>query len=410
MTDQRLRDLLHDSVHDAEMPDVSEAAWRGAGRARRRRAVAGAAGVVAVALTVGATVWAADHTADRRVAPTQRPTGDVTPTPAQGPSTAAAPYRLGAKPDARVRGLGRVWWGPDPGQEAGLPQWPSVVPPRIDLAADAPDLADHPVRRAMAAFAVFTDAGPERVVVMTQSGALRSVDVSRLSKVTKPNGYRLWPETQSMLSPAGTYLVFPQDGHVETLRLSTGRWARIDTGAHDTSSLTWTNDTDLLLSPPDLESEGPTYDVVTGRRSGASADVRLVPSGVRAFPYGRERESPGGAARTYDSVSGRVPVRPGSLDMGEGLVVRGFDGAGDRDVLTFTSPAQATRSKQCCSVAGWLDGDRVVYESKGETPRLVAWRVGTHDLGRIATISGVDAGREYYVSSWARLWGRWPAR
>ena len=59
-------------------------------------------------------------------------------------------------------------------------------------------------------------------------------------------------------------------------------------------------------------------------------------------------------------------------------------------------------------MAGWLDPDTVVYESTGVVPRLVAWRVGTHDFGQLATIKGLRAGHESYVASWARIWSPGP--
>jgi uncharacterized membrane protein len=91
------------------------------------------------------------------------------------------------------------------------------------------------------------------------------------------------------------------------------------------------------------------------------------------------------------------------------MAVLGFQqGHQHHEVLSFTSTPGADRMKLCCAVVGWL-GIRaespVVYESRSATPRLIGWRVGTHEFGRISTITGPA----YYVSSWARFWAEQPA-
>ena len=53
------------------------------------------------------------------------------------------------------------------------------------------------------------------------------------------------------------------------------------------------------------------------------------------------------------------------------------------------------RAKGCCPVVGWLDADTVVFESGS---RLLAWRVGTHDVTRVAELAG-----DVSVGSWATL-------
>ena len=47
-------------------------------------------------------------------------------------------------------------------------------------------------------------------------------------------------------------------------------------------------------------------------------------------------------------------------------------------------------------MAGWLDHDTVVYESRQRTSLLVAWRIGTHDFGLASRIHGA-----YDVASFA---------
>ena len=56
------------------------------------------------------------------------------------------------------------------------------------------------------------------------------------------------------------------------------------------------------------------------------------------------------------------------------------------------------RFKDCCPVAGWLDDDTVVYESKQTEPALVAWTVGTDRFRLVSRIKG-----QYFVASFADL-------
>jgi hypothetical protein len=204
--------------------------------------------------------------------------------------------------------------------------------------------------------------------------------------------------------------MFPQVGHLETFRLSTGQWRSVDTGSLPTYDATWASDDQILLPRHGPESEGTDYDVATGQRDGADIDEHLLHlTHGRAVPVGREREGVG-AARVYDLSGTSVPVRPGTVDTRMLLAVERYPASGPalHDVVSLTSSAQERRWKTCCQEVGWLDDGSVVYESQAATSRLVAWHVGTHEFGRVATITGVDSVSESYVSSWARLWGRWP--
>jgi hypothetical protein len=59
---------------------------------------------------------------------------------------------------------------------------------------------------------------------------------------------------------------------------------------------------------------------------------------------------------------------------------------------------QDSRYKDCCPVAGWLDDDTVVYESRQTEPVLVSWRLGSHDFGLVSRIIGA-----YDVASFALI-------
>ena len=87
-----------------------------------------------------------------------------------------------------------------------------------------------------------------------------------------------------------------------------------------------------------------------------------------------------------------VPLGSFDLSDPEFLVARG-------SVLAFTdqlSDGGFGRFKNCCPVAGWLDDDTVVYESRQTRAVLVSWRVGSHDFGLVSRIHGA-----YDVASFA---------
>jgi hypothetical protein len=394
MTDRRMHDLLHETVSDISAPDLADTAWRSGLRSRRRRTAALAAGATAVVVGVTGTLALVGHGSSRPGPTTGPPSTSSTPT--MSPSV---PDRGG--PDATVA-RARVWWGPTPAQEAALPAWSSLVPAHIDLAADAPDLARDPLSQAVAAFAVVGDHGLDRLLLVAPDGSLRTVDVSRLVPVRRANGYRILPETQSMLSPTGQFLLFPQDGAVEILTLRTGRWHSVDTGNLQTSDATWYRDDAFLLPQHGAGTRGPAFDV-RGSHAGAGSLGGLVDlSGLRPVEwYGRLRMGPGVVGQSA-FLSPRVPVRAGDVENGQGLVVQQDDGR--RDVLVYGDPGTGSRWKAGGPFVGWADGRTAVYESVGTTSRVVGWRVGTHDFGLLSTIDGFDAGTFSYISSWARLW------
>jgi hypothetical protein len=399
MTDQRLHDLLHETVSDVTASDLADAAWRSGLRARRRRTAALASGATAVVVGIAGTV----ALVDRGTAAHGPATGPSSTHPATTPPTATASPDVpgGATPDATVAGA-RVWWGPTVAQEADLPVWSSLVPPHIDLAADAPDFTRHPMAQAVAAFAVVGDRGLDRLVLVAPDASLRTLDVSRLGRVSKANGYRVLPETQSMLSPTGQYLMFPQDGSVEVFTLRTGRWSSVATGTLQTADATWQSDDSFFLPQHGARARGPAFDV-HGRSSGVWALGDLVSStGLGPVEwFGRLRMGPLGSAQS-GFLSGRVPVRPGDVENGQGLVVQ--EEAGRRDVLVYGDPGGGTRCKACEPFVGWQDARTAVYESVGTPSRVVGWRVGTHDFGLLSTIDGLATGTFSYISSWARLW------
>ena len=93
---ETLRDLLHESVADADMPDLAEVAWTDGGRVRRRRALSAVAGAAAVVLVVGGVVWAVDQRESHRAA---QPVRSPSPTAPSTPAVTGTPYTGSDKAD-----------------------------------------------------------------------------------------------------------------------------------------------------------------------------------------------------------------------------------------------------------------------------------------------------------------------
>lgn len=393
MTDQQLRDLLHERVADVAMPDVTADVWRTGRRARRREQVAVLGAVVAVsaAVATGVTV-----VGDRG--------GSVGPAPAPGtPSpTAASSMEVdpgdvwdpapSTRPDTTYQGV-PVWWSPDERQELTLPPVASQLPAVINLATRV-----KAIDYAVAAFAV--DEGQE-VLLTGPSGGQVSVDISFLDDVTKPNGYAYRPVHEAMLSPTGRYLVFPQDGSVQVYKVADGTWREIPTGDRTTRFVAWVNDDSFIL--PDAPGEiGDALDV-RGRHAGR---LELAPPDPgfdvgQAQPYGRTRTGPIGRAQTW-GMGADLPVR----HAGEYAAQPDFlsvDDEGSPQALAFMWTTgdgdDGGRFKNCCPVASWLDDRTIVYESRQTSPVLVAWTVGTNRFRLVSRIEG-----SYDLASFTRLW------
>ncbi len=372
MTDETLRDLLEERVADLTTRDLAEGAWsEGVRRRRHRRAgvLAGAAAATAVVVGV-ATLATGSEPAD--------------PPPSDAP--------VSVEPDAVVQGA-RIWWSPSLAEEADLPQVDSVLPEQVDLDEQAPEAAGTTGPPARAAFAVL-DGDRALRVLLVGDGPHRSVDVTQLGQVATPDGYRLPPVSATMLSPDGRTLAFGQDDAVAFFDVTLGTWREVPTD-RPTHELTWAGPRILALAdgsglsvhgtPVDLDMPQPT---VLGM---------IEP----ATPHGPWAHSPDGLSDAQAFGFGaQVPPRPGSMSQPETVVVQDADAP---DVLTISGEPAERRSKDCCPVAGWLDGDTVVYESRGAEPRLVSWDIGTRTFGRVTTLVGLASAEASYVGSYAQL-------
>lgn len=389
MTDQQLRDLLHERVADVSAPDLTTGAWRSGRRTRRRDRLAALGAVVVVAAGVATGVNVLGDRGET-IQPQPAPgTPTPTSTPDQlDPSPAPA---MSTEPDATYQGV-PVWWSPDEEEEHALPPVDSQLPAVIDLGVR--------VKAIDYAVAAFSDVNGNKVLLTGPSGGQVSVDISFLDDVTKPNGYTYRPVHEAMLSPTGRYLVLPQDGSVQIYTVADDTWRKLDTGDHTTRFVAWVNDDSFIL-PDQPGGIGDAIDV-RGRPAGR-LELRPPDPGFDvgpATPYGRTRTGPIGRAQTWE-MGVALPTRGGGYYSEPGFL--SADDNGSPKTLAFmwrvTSGAEGGRYKNCCPVASWLDDRTIVYESRQTSPVLVAWVVGTNQFRLVSRIEG-----EYGVASFTRLW------
>jgi hypothetical protein len=376
MTDHDLRTLLRDQVADVTTTaDLSAGVWRTSHGARRRRSI----GVVAGAAAATALVFGGLAIID------SQPSGPPGPAPAP-----AGPV----SPDATYEGV-PVWWSPDQNQELELePVADSPLPERLGPFT-AMTMSATLRGPAIAAFGE-----RQNVYLHGRDGGARLLDVSHLRKVTKESGYRLSPLGDSMLSPSGEYLVFPQDGSLEVYAVAGDDWHTIDTGDALTAYVTWVDDRTLVLPRGPFGASGPTVSV--DGSPGAPVAIGVPDPGIDASAaqsYGRWRTDGSSTAQSW-GMGVLLPIRDqGTASYLSGPEFLAATTEAGPQVLAFmdlASDGQSSRYKECCPVAGWLDETTVVYQSRQTTPVLVAWTVGTDQFRLVARL---DEG--YDVASFA---------
>ena len=350
MTDHELRDLLHERVADVGMPDLSEVAWQRATRIRRRRAVMTVTAAVAV-VAVGSVAVTGGPGGHRSTDPvTQLPSPTTTSVPSPPP-----PTRTGTQPDGHYRGW-PVYWGPPASQESTLPQVASPLPSVIDLSAPTTDVATDPIDAALAAYALTDDNGGLRLLLLAADGSLRTVDTSRVAPFDDGAGNDVSVARETLLSPTGKYLAFPQPGSVLVLTLASGAWRTVDTGDAPTDL----DDLDGRHRP--VAAVGarrwPRADVLRDRRT-ALGQPETAPAGgsARAGSYAVRSLAvgPNGDAQSW---SGWRATRPRGGDHPVAGPRREGDAPTHDALLVLGSAAMAqddVRPDPCCGVAFWLD-------------------------------------------------------
>ncbi len=385
MSEQRLKELLDDLARESPQPDSLriDTAWQVAVRRHRRRnalVAAGAAGAVIIGLAVAVGV----RTGDIDVPPV-----DTTPptTPSHSP-TSTAPTE---PPDTRYNGV-PVWWAPPAAQEAELPWLDALLPRAIDLSAGQPPIV--PGQPALGLFIVMNleTADPLRLVALNSDGDTAELSARHIETNHDQNGNAgaLTPFNGG-LSPGGWHAFIAQQSSLELYDFRSGAWSTIDTPDWLAEGARWL-DPETIWVPNHLGGGlGTTYGV-DGRVSRRAVprvvpDIQVDPADT---PYGIWVDAPDAVAGSY-FLQG--PVSGGPYANPEAIVTRIGD---QRAALAL--PIE-DRGKGCCPVVGWVDNETLAFESGAL--RVLAWRVGTRDLYRLAELTGLAAGREAVDASWA---------
>lgn len=392
MTDQRLRDLLEERVADLTTVDLASGAWERASSVRRqRRAVAGVAASV-VAVVAGTTLVVAGQ-------------GDQPAPPSSSSPTSVGPV-VRAEKGGEYAGV-PVWWAPSVADEADLPVLSgTALPAEVDLSAGAP-----PVPRDLRAVALFQLWGdePGRVVVVGADGASYSLDVG-FGPVEDGDGNESPPVTQESLSPNGRYAFFVQERSLEVYDFEEAVWTKIPTERFAAGSAEWTVSGEIQV--PVLTSNASRNKLYrpTGEPAGTSIGrTGHVGPADADTPYGPTLWGPGGWAAGAVDLAGPIKRRDevyrsvGAVNVIDStLSGRPFSPG---MVLAMPPEPGGGRWKQCCPVVGWLDNKTVLFESRHVDARILAWRIGTREVSRVADIRGWIAGDESYVASFAAVDG-----
>lgn len=391
MTGQRLRDLLEERVADLPVTDLVDGAWDRARAVRRRRA-AGVGGAVAVLAVVGATTAVVAG-------------GDeATPTPPPADSSSDAPSPPAPDPDgpqaerAGTYGGVPVWWAPTVAEETELPQVEgSGLPAEIDLDSSRGEVP--PGFRAVALFQLWGER-PGEVVAIGADGASYTLDVSRLERYAE-RGNVLPPLSAESLSPDGEHAFFRQDGALEVYTFGTRTWTTIDVPGADVERTRWEQ---AALEVTTIGGGvGLSYYSPAGQLIRSTTELPQGYTGPRWQDehYGPlERLVGEGAQGLY--LAGPVAAMDGTGFESVDAVAAG--GVGEPDALLAMPPeTSGGRWKQCCAVVGWLDRETVLFESRHEHARVLAWRVGTPEVFRVSDVVGWTPGKESYVASFADL-------
>ncbi|HEY0949809.1 hypothetical protein [Nocardioides sp.] len=368
MTDQDLRDLLHDRVADIAGPDLSATAWQRAAGLRRRRRARVIGGVVAAVAVVAVVVASVDDRTgvDRDGAPpaSSLPSRSGDPASDVPRATRMEDYRGAA-----------VWEAPPPEDELALPRWREPSLPEVIDPDDAPvGVPGGPARGLVVE--------GRRVLALGEGGVLSELDLARLAPVSDEGGNRLSPVTAYSLAPDGRHAFFVQESSLEVLDLVTGRWRSVDTPDWLAEGARWTS-ADEIWVPHALSSRG------SGTIHDLDGTVSEAMVSWIAVGFGRE-ETWGPVAATGDRVAQAMflagPVDGTGVSNPEAVVVA-TDGR--HDVLTMWPAGEETRQKGCCEVLGFLDDDTVLFASRSTAgSRLLAWRVGTSEVYLVSRLAG----------------------
>lgn len=345
MTETRLREALVDLADSVPATDLVTGRWQEGARRRRRQGVAVAlASAVAVAGIVSVAFLP-----DRGEAPPTLPMETPTVTP--------------DAPDAFLGEL-PVYLSPDVADERILPRYNGQLPSSVR--------SGGPVERAVYAEAIPLSGVPMGITVIGLDGSLEPVPLplDRLD-LAYPDG-RL-PFTAHSLSPDGTRLALVTSTGFAVYDLRTRRWTEYDVGGSVTHRMRF------RWWPQDVLVKGGSVDEAPNAAGLVVPENRQFTGVLRMLvdPVGPERLSPSeqrfGGAWTTDQMQVLAHPTPVAISVtGTSPALLAVNGGGRED---------------CCAVAGWLDEDWVVYESRvGDTVRLIAWNTRDGQFMQVATL------------------------
>ena len=271
--------------------------------------------------------------------------------PAQ-PSTSPGEPTSSRSPDA-LRDGRRIWVAPLPSAESGLPTTSGPLPRHLRVDRAYPPLRAGAVQRAVMVLGVVGDTAVlDRLLVLDESGQVFELD---LGPLMSPGGPTL---SRGALSPDGTRLALGRTGAYVVVDLRAPVRQTVHATGGSTSELSWEDGA-----------------VVTRARNRVAADTR-----------------------TAELTAGIAGI--------EGLALRG----GQASAIAVTGDGKALlvldgdRTGTCCAVAGWLDPDRVLYESRtGPRLHLLAWHTGTGRVSLVSTVEPAVSYDSYLLTSYARL-------
>ena len=349
MTDTRLREALTELADTVPSPDLVTGRWQDASRKRHRRTalVAGTSTLALVAL-VAALQLPGDSESEPSPAPspTQTPTSDVTPD----------------GPDATIAGH-PVYLSPNLKDEEILPQEPTGVIPEPSGGKN--------VDQAVVAQMTPLSGLPFALTVLGRDGSTENLPVPFQKLDLYSDEYGTYPFTRNSLSPEGTRIALLTRTGFAIYDLKTDRWEKHPAPAlsgEERLAFRWARPGDL--------------DLVGGGLALPPNDV--YPSLVDGFPlstpWGPPRANPSGTAWAGDWFSTSVTEVDAGYTNPEVISVDG-----DHPALLVMNGRG--RHKGCCAVAGWLDDDWVVYESRFDDKlRLIAWNIRDGQFMRVASL------------------------
>jgi hypothetical protein len=391
MTEQRMRELLHEVADVVPPPNVADAAWRRSVRVRRRHrvgtAVLAAGSVVAV---IGVVGFVTDGVSDG---------GNAGPSPVASPAppeTAAPQEPITQIEDADA------WLGPTVAKESLLPRLGWKLPATIDLTSVA--TTERTPGPAYAAFAAADDPTPDSILLLGSDQMVSRLVLPDLEPVRGPDGDPVPLLNLGSLSPDGGRLVFPQPHGVVTYDLDTGEVKRCEApGDVETYYAGWNADGTPIQLPND--SIDPDRCVVTrGDPGGGSSTESANTDDIGRFVV----EQAYWPMRSWDKRYAEAAWAlhgggfPSEVANKELIAVDGPLPA----LLALPETAEDRGVAPGVRVVTWLDRRTVAFGSQASGQfNVLGWNIKNGAVSLVSEIAVPDDWDAGVIASWADLDG-----